>query len=149
MEILCRVRQPCSSVAAWWRGKANKHKQLFGIVPGTDGGQILGGRFGFFFSARGMGRGSEAPERGWGGVGFILKIPEAGGSPREGEGAEGSGGCLRFFFWGGGGLNIFFGAESPTKTLFMCFLVLAEERKHINKISRKSQDSPGTLSCTV
>ena len=39
-----------------------------------------------------------------GGIGFLLNIP----------GGEGPGGCLRRIgeFFGGGGLNIFFGAET-------------------------------------
>ena len=53
----------------------------------------------FFCSGRGKGD-SEAP--GTGGMGFLLKIP-GGGVSRTGE------------FFGGGGLNIFFGAEMSTK----------------------------------
>ena len=52
-----------------------------------------------------------------GGSFFLLRIPGGGGVWRGG-GAEGLGGCLRrignFFFWGGGGLNIFFsGPKCP------------------------------------
>ena len=61
----------------------------------------------YFFSARGGGRGSPRPPGG-GGVDFLLKIPEGGGSP-GGEGAEGPGGCLRRIGdFGGGGAKYFF-----------------------------------------
>ena len=66
---------------------------------------------GIFFSAPERGRGS--PERQGGrGVGFLLKIPGGGGSPKRGwEGARGAGrvsaGNLGEL-GGGGGLNIFF-----------------------------------------
>ena len=60
----------------------------------------------FIFSARGRGRGSEAPERGWEGSGFLLKIPGGGFSqPREEEGEPRGreGVCGEF---GGGRLNM-------------------------------------------
>ena len=85
----------------------------------------VGGHFGFFFSARGRGRGEyEATGRGVC-VGFLLKIPGEGGLQERGEGARGPGGCLRGIFLGGGGIIFFFGAEIPTKlNLFGLLLVL-------------------------
>ena len=76
----------------------------------------LGGRFGFFvFFSAGEGKGVRGSRKGVGGVRFLLKIPGEGVSQeRGGGGAEGSGGCLRGI-WGGGGKYIFFGAEMPTK----------------------------------
>ena len=52
---------------------------------------------------------------GAGGIGFLLKIPGGGGGCFQ-EGEE-PGGCLWRIgeFGGGGGLNIFFGAETSTK----------------------------------
>ena len=52
------------------------------------------------------------------GLCFFLKTPGGEGFSRTG-GAEGSGGSLRRigeFFFGGGGVNMFFGAEMATKT---------------------------------
>ena len=72
----------------------------------------LGGRFGYFvfFLLRGV-RGAG---RGGGGDDFLSKIPGRGGLPgRVGGEGEGPGGCLRGIW--GGGLNIFFGLEIPTK----------------------------------
>ena len=74
--------------------------------------EFLGGRFGYIsiFSARGRGRGPEAPEKGVAGVVFFLRIPGGGVLSRTREeegGGEGSGGCLREC-GGGGGANIFF-----------------------------------------
>ena len=69
----------------------------------------------FYFFPLGGGEGaSEAPGREEG-FGFLLKIPQEGGGGlyRRGKGAEGPGG--REGFGGGGELNIFFGAEIPTK----------------------------------
>ena len=70
----------------------------------------------YFFSARGGGRGS--PKRGeGGGIGFLLKIPGEGGGrlfARRGRGQEGACGEFWTFWRGGGGLNIFFGAETST-----------------------------------
>ena len=79
----------------------------------------LGGRFGYFlFFLLGEGEGRVRGAEGWGvgGVDFLLKIPKGGGvgSP-GGGGAEGPGGCLRRIGDLGGGLNIFFGAETSTK----------------------------------
>ena len=78
----------------------------------------LGGRFGYFIciSAR-EGKGeSEAPRGGWG-VGFLLKILGEGGggvSQKRGRGLRGwEGVCGEL---GGGGLNIFFGGEIPSKS---------------------------------
>ena len=78
---------------------------------------LLAGHFGIFFvfSAPGRGRGSPG-RQGGGGVGFLLKM--RGGSPRTGwEGGRGREGVCREFggIGGGGGLNIFFGAEMPAK----------------------------------
>ena len=79
--------------------------------------QILGGRFGYFlFFCSGRGE-SEAP----GGAGrFFIENPTRGvGFSRRGRGREGVCGELgHFFFWGGGGLNIFFGGpETSTKNI--------------------------------
>ena len=66
--------------------------------------------FYFFCSRRGKGE-SEAP----GGVGdrFLMKIPGGGGKAGRGRGAGRS--AANWGIWGGGGLNIFFGAETSTK----------------------------------
>ena len=77
----------------------------------------LGGRFGYLYyffvlgggegGARGVGKGA--------GGGLLLKIPGGGGGVLpggRGRGARGWEGVCGDF---GGGLNIFFGAESPTK----------------------------------
>ena len=72
--------------------------------------RFFGGRLSsyfLFFSCSGRGKG-ESEAAGRGGVDFLLKIPEGGGSP-GGGGAEGPGGCLRQIGdFLGGGLNIFF-----------------------------------------
>ena len=83
----------------------------------VSGFNHLGGRFGYFlfFSARGRGRGSPRHRGGWGDD-FLLKIPAGGVSRAGGGGGEGPGGCLREIWGGGGGLNIFFGAEIPSKS---------------------------------
>ena len=47
------------------------------------------------------------------GVGFLLRVPGGGGSP---GGARGWQGVCGEFRGRGGGLNIFFRAEIPTKT---------------------------------
>ena len=70
----------------------------------------------FIFSARGRGK-EESEVPGGGGVHFLLKIPGGGGGFPGG--AEGPGGCLRRTGeFGGGGLNIFFGAETSAKLLW-------------------------------
>ena len=58
-----------------------------------------------YFSLLGGGEG-QPEEPGIGGGGFYWKSQEMGGG-------EGPGGCL----WGIGGVNIFFGAEAPTKRM--------------------------------
>ena len=70
----------------------------------------------FFRSGRGKGE-SEAP--GGGGIDFLLKIPGGGGGGLQDRRGRGAGrvsavtwGILR---GGGGGQNIFFGAEMSTK----------------------------------
>ena len=70
----------------------------------------------FCFSTRG--RDKESPRRrAGGGDDFFLKIPGGGGwgSPAVGAGRDGVGRVFAGQFGGGGGLNIFFRAESPTK----------------------------------
>ena len=64
---------------------------------------LLGGRFGYFFSARGRGRGVQGVGGG-GGFSSLLKIPGGGFVSQESRGVEEQGGCLRGFFFGGGGL---------------------------------------------
>ena len=74
---------------------------------------VFGGRFDFFFSARGGGRGS--PRHQEGGDRFFSENPTGGGGvSRMGRGREGVCGKLgNFFCWGGGGGgNFIFG---PTK----------------------------------
>ena len=69
----------------------------------------LGGRFGYFYVfLLGGGEGGVRGAWGVGGEDFLLKISGGGG------GARGRG-CLREIWGGGGGLNIFFRAEIPTK----------------------------------
>ena len=61
------------------------------------------------FSSRGGGRGSPRRQEEKGSVFFIENPQEGGGGFREGEGAEGPGGCLRRIGdLGGGGLKNFF-----------------------------------------
>ena len=60
-----------------------------------------------FFLARGRGRGSPRRQEG-AGVRFFIENPREGGG--RGEGREGVG-----EEFGGGRLNIYFGAEIPTK----------------------------------
>ena len=62
----------------------------------------------YFFSVRGRGTG-----RGGGSV-FLLKIP-GGGCLRGERGGDRGAGRVSVGIWGGGGLNIFFSAEIPTK----------------------------------
>ena len=57
---------------------------------------------------------NQSPRGGSRGGGFSLKIQERGGVSKEevwGGGGEALGRCL----WEGGGLNIFWGVEIPTK----------------------------------
>ena len=71
----------------------------------------------FHFFPLGGGKGeSVAPGKGRGSV-PLLKIPGGGGVSHERGGCEGPGGCLRGIrgILGGGGQNIFSGAEMPTK----------------------------------
>ena len=63
----------------------------------------------FFCLERGKGE-SEAPE---GGGGSLLKIPGEGG---DSQGGGGAGVCGELGNLGGGGLNIFFEAETSSKT---------------------------------
>ena len=67
------------------------------------------------FCLGGGGEGGSSGRQGGGGFGFLLKIPRGGGVLLgKGGGARGPGGCLQGM-WGGGVLNIFFGAEMPAK----------------------------------
>ena len=69
----------------------------------------------FSFSARGReGRSPRCQEEG-GGVGVLNQNLRRGSPPAGGGGGWGPGN----FFGGGGGLNIFFGAEMPTKILIV------------------------------
>ena len=69
----------------------------------------------FIFSAQGRGKGSEGPG-GRGGRFFMENPRRGGGSPRRvGAGGRGSRRVFEGIFLGGGVLNIFFGAEIPTK----------------------------------
>ena len=62
----------------------------------------------FIFSARGRGRGSEAPARGWARSVSFIENPRRGGSPRrEEEGGAGREGVCGEF-GGGGGWDFFF-----------------------------------------
>ena len=87
--------------------------------------KTLGGRFGcFIFFLLGE---SEAPGRGvaW----FLLKIPWGWGSCRRGGGRRGARRVFAGNLGGGGGLNIFFGAEIPTKT---CLNTRRKIIKHVH-----------------
>ena len=67
----------------------------------------------FYFFLLGEGEGGVRGARKGGGDPFFIEHPRRGGVP---AGAEGPGGCLRRIGeFGGGGLNIFFGAETSTK----------------------------------
>ena len=59
-----------------------------------------------------MGKGESEAPGGWG-IGFLLKIPGGGGEAGRGRGARRS--AANWGILGGGGLNIFFGAEMSTK----------------------------------
>ena len=62
----------------------------------------------FYFFLRGRGEGGVRGARRGGGDDFSLKIPGGGGLPGGwGRGGEGSGGCLRGI-WGGGGAKYVF-----------------------------------------
>ena len=71
----------------------------------------------FYFFCSGEGK-AESDAPGGGGGRFLMKNARRGGVCQErgrgGGGREGPGGCL-WGIWGGGGLNIFFGAEMPTQ----------------------------------
>ena len=69
--------------------------------------------FFFVFSAQGGGRGSSRRQE-RGGDRFFLEDPWRGGGLQEGEGLMGREGvCGELgFFWGGGGLNIFFSGQN-------------------------------------
>ena len=77
----------------------------------------------FYFFLLGEGKGGSEAPGGGGGDGTSLKIP-GGGGVREGAGGrqawEGVCGEL-----GGGGLDIFFGAEMPTKN-YTCTAIVLE-----------------------
>ena len=90
----------------------------------------LGGRFGYFlfFSALGGGRGSPR-RREVGGIDFLLKIPQGGGSPGGGGPRGREGVCGKLGNWGGGAKFFFFWGrnihqdtyEEPQVTNSMCF----------------------------
>ena len=69
----------------------------------------------FIFSARGRERGSEAPERGWEGSVFIENARRGGLPGERRRGGRRAGRASAGNLGGRGGLNIFFGAEMPTK----------------------------------
>ena len=73
----------------------------------------LGGRFGYFFSARGRGRGSSR-RREEGGGRFAIENPRRGGVLLGGVGVE-AGSLQGIWVWMWGGAKYFFGAEMPTK----------------------------------
>ena len=90
----------------------------------------LGGRFRFFFfSSRGRGRGSLRRREGEGGSGFFIESPKGGNLQGRGaEGREGLCGKLEHL-GGGGGQNIFFGAEMSTKTTLWTLCRLPNQTK--------------------
>ena len=70
--------------------------------------------FFIFFAREGEG---ESEALGGGGISFLLKVPGGGGVLQDGRGG-GTGrvsAAKLFFFWEGGGLNIFFGSEMSTR----------------------------------
>ena len=64
-------------------------------------------------------------------VGFLLKIPEGGGSPGWGGGARGPGGYL-LGMWGGGGAKYFFGGRNARQVFSPVLAVSAPRSENTN-----------------